>query len=270
MAIQQSGLRPFWCVTLLSALALAGCGGSGGAPTQETVAADVSDDDLQLAKLAYSPEQRVPEQFYQEVRLYPDRSEFRFHVKASDVGLDNGGNDFDLCSNDFAEALQWSAQSAISRQFDTSLSGTAETDWYFQFERTINDDEPGMLINRVFKCASFDRTGSNVIGFAGRIAKDNVDAADLRFVSEYLWQFSVYNNALNAVSSSATEATGLGHVIERVAVLVGGGSRAGCDRIEVWHWRHELDPGNGDLVSEQQFVYGFDARQTNGQVVLCD
>lgn len=273
MSDRQSNLSKL--LVLACCAAVYGCGGGSGDASPQTAAVSPPDPairDLAIAKLAYGEGERVPDGFYREPRLYPDRSEFRFHVKGSDVGIAIGDSDFELCSDDFSRALDWSAASAEARQFETTLSATGDAEWYFQFERTVQDDEPAMVINRVFKCALFDRTGLSADGYAGRLARQPVQADDLKFVSEYLWQFSFYNNALHAVlaSTGTREADALVHDIERVEVQIGAGSESGCDRVSLWTWRHRVETASGEMYSEQLFLRAFDARQVNGIVSLCD
>ncbi len=253
-------------------VALASCGGGGGAPV---VASDntASARDLSIAQTVYRGEQRVPTGFYTEPRLYPDRSEFRFHVSNTDIGLaPQAPMRFEVCNDDFVAALQWSADSASARQFQSSLAATSESDWYFEFQRDVASDDPAMLINRVFKCSALNRAGLTADGFAGQITRTPLTAEDLRYISEYLWQFSIYNNALNAVlaSDGGDDADALIHDLQRAEVLVGQGASAGCDRVELWTWRHRADPLDGRLVSEQIFERSFDARQQNGAVSLCN
>lgn len=259
---------------LLICTMLASCGGSGGGDA--TPAAAVADDggalDLAIAQQAYSADRRTPDGFYAEPRLFPDRSEFRFHVKNTDVGIDpEAPVAFEVCSDDFAEALQWSAASADVRRFNTTLSATDETDWYFEFQRAVDSDEPAVLINRVFKCTALDRAGLAPDGYAGQVMRTPLTAEDLRFISEYFWQFSPYNNALHAVTDSVAAAAPdeLLHDLRRAEIRTGAGSASGCDRVEVWTWRHSVGTGDGVLTSTQTYERGFDARRSNGVVSLC-
>ncbi|MEL7297870.1 MAG: hypothetical protein AAGJ86_09410 [Pseudomonadota bacterium] len=254
----------------LFCVALTACGG-GGSDSPIPQADSSSDPDLDIAVLAYSPDYRVPEGFYQEPDRYPDRSVFTFHVKQSDVGS-TPVVDHELCTDDFAVALDWSEQSAAARQFDTAFSASSQGEWFFEFERVANDAADSIVINRVFRCALLDRAGLDGSPFAGQVNKEPVMADDLRFLSEYFWQFSIYNNALHAVISSgpATVADGLAHDLIRAEVRVGEGNQSGCDRVELWRWRHTVDGDTGALTSEQLFQRAFDARQVNSNVSLCD
>lgn len=253
-----------WC------FALTACGGGGSDGAIPPVDSS-SDPDLDIAVLAYSADYRVPEGFYQEPDRYPDRSVFTFHVKQSDVGV-MPTVDHELCTDDFALALDWSAQSAAARQFDTAFSASSQSDWFFEFERVANDAAGSIVINRVFRCAVLDRAGLDGTAFAGQVNKQPLMADDLKFLSEYFWQFSIYNNALHAVitSAPATVADGLAHDLVRAEVRVGEGSQSGCDRVELWRWRYIVDSDTGTLTAEQQFQRAFDARQLNGSVSLCD
>ncbi len=254
----------------LACASLVACGGGGGAPE---VAVDPAPDvarDLDLATLAYSPGQRTPDGFHSEPVRYPDRSEFRFHVKSDDLGV-VAPIAFEVCTDDFAEALQWSEAGADARAFDTTLTGNAETGWYFEFDRAVVDTAPAVVINRVFKCAALDRAGLAPNGYAGQLTMRPLGGDALRFVAEYFWYFSVYNNALHAVFESVpgTEGGALVHDIRRVEVRTGSGAVAGCDRVEVWTWRWTADALTGALTSEQRFERAFDARSENGTVRLC-
>lgn len=271
MATRAAAQRRAWtrvCLQLGTAVLVTACGGDTQSPPQPDVA--VTSDDLAIAALAYAPDQRVPAGFHAEPARYADRSEFVFHVRTSDLGNPVVSADYEVCSDDFAEALQWSADSAVARAYATTLSGNLETAWFYQFERPLANDPSGIVINRVFKCATLDRSSADNAGNAGQLTKRPFAADDLKFVSEYLWHFSVYNNALHAVLSSVpgTDGTGLTHTLQRVQVETGAGAD-GCDRIAIWDWVHSADAG-GRLRSEQRFVRAFDARFEFGSVALCD
>jgi hypothetical protein len=256
---------------------LISCGGGGGqgdpavAEVAEAEQRAPGPDDLDIARLAYSAEQRTPPDFYREADRYPDRSVFRFHVDNEDVAALRDGLEpaYELCTDEFSQALRWSEEASVYRQLPSTMSDSVATDWYYQFDRAMDVDPPAMVVTRIFRCEALDRTGRAVEGYAGRLNRAQPTAADLEFVAEYLWQFSVYNNALHAVVSSegSMRDGDLVHVITRVEVVAGGGS--GCDRIELWNWEYQLDGPSGDLYAEQVFVRAFDARREGGIVSLC-
>lgn len=260
-----------WLACAGALAVLGGCGGGGASPE---IAGEMPPDaravDQRLAELAYSPDERTPPGFYSEPERYSDRSVFRFHVKSDDVGVP-AQVAFEVCTNDFAQALSWSASGAEARDFETELAGNDETVWFYEFDRMVSGTEPAVVINRVFKCSALDRQGAVPDGFAGQLTMRPLGSDELRFVAEYMWQFSRFNNALNAVYDSVpgSEAGALTHTLRRVQVQQGAGAVAGCDRIEVWHWRWRADPLDGSLSSEQHFERAFDARRENGAVRLC-
>ncbi|MEL6868845.1 MAG: hypothetical protein AAFO81_03505 [Pseudomonadota bacterium] len=260
-------------VTLAWAIAGCGAGGNDNPQTPDLASNPVGDSpDLALAERLYAGTDRVPEGFLVESAQYPDRSEFRFHVSNTDIGLGNPGQTrFEMCSDDFAEALQWSALSSAARNFQTTLSATDENDWFFEFDRDVAGPESAMVVSRVFKCATLDRSNRDAAGLAGTLNRAPATAADLKFISEYLWQFSLYNNALHAVVDSREDrsANVNAHIIERAQLLPGGAATAGCDMVEMWHWSHALEP-DGILVETDRFVRAFDVRQENGVVTACD
>ncbi|MEN7342586.1 MAG: hypothetical protein AAAFM81_06555 [Pseudomonadota bacterium] len=269
MARNTIASRLSWLATGLCVAFLSACGGGSVESNVPAPTAGADNPDLDIAKLAYSPDARVPAGFYTEPRRYPDRSEFLFHVKNVDLGI-LADNAYELCTDDFAEALQWSEQSATARGFDSDFSSSEETAWLFGFERTINDPEGSMLLNRVFKCAALDRSALADDSAAGQVNRSPVTAVDLKFLSEYLWQFSPFNNALNAVvESAAADTEFLAHDIHRVVVRVGEGSINGCDSVELWRWRHSVDSQTGELTETDAFQRAFDARRENGIVALC-
>jgi hypothetical protein len=95
-------------------------------------------------------------------------------------------------------------------------------------------------------------------------------ATELRDLSEYLWQFTKYNNVGYAVlesSGSATAAT-LSHTLH-MGVLARGGISSSCDRVDVIAWRHVLDTTTGVLQLEVTTLWSFGAREAAGVVSLC-
>lgn len=255
-----------WGLCVLLLLVAGGCGGGSGAPVTD----DLMSVDLDIAQSVYGVAPSLPSDFYRDPEPYPDRQTFTVHIKSAEVIPGHSGVNYELCSDDFPEALTWSDVNAQAQGFSTSLTGTFETDWYFQFDRAIDASEPAMLINRVFRCAQLDRSALSDTGAAGFINRRPLDLADLRWIAEYLWGFSVHNNALNAVVASTGQAgeSLLEHEILRASATRFSGTD-GCDVVEVWSMHYLADRATGQLEFQERFVRRFEARLDNGQVTIC-
>jgi hypothetical protein len=125
----------------------------------------------------------------------------------------------------------------------------------------------------VFKCAYLDRAAANLrasAGAAGTLNRRPLTAAELRDLSEYLWQFTKYNNVGYAVLDSIGSATtaALSHTLH-IGVLARGGISSSCDRVDVITWRHTLDTASGTLQLEVTTLWSFGAREASGIVSLC-
>ncbi|MEM6817456.1 MAG: hypothetical protein AAF578_01590 [Pseudomonadota bacterium] len=253
---------------LLSVLAACGGGSSSVEPLQS---ADSMVDDLAIAQSVYDAQRRTPPGFLSDPTDYPGLSEFRFHVVAQDVGLAAATDmRFEACTDDPVTAEVWSAQASAARGLTSTMTTTRDTEWFFQVDRVLDSDPTAVAVVRVFRCAALDRGTLDDAGSAGQLNRAPVTADDLRFVSEYLWQFSIFNNALQAVISSRA-ATGdgvLNHDLVRAATQVGAGVN-GCDRIDLYRWRHSVDLSDGTLTEETVWLRSFDAEQTGGNVSLC-
>ncbi len=253
------------CIALI-ALATASCGGGSGSEA-ESVQPDV--EALSIARQVYGIEPSVPADFYVDVDPYPDRQTLTVHVRENEIRPSSQAMDFEACSDDFAEALDWSATQAAQRGLLTTLAGTSESEWYFQFDREVQEADPAMFLNRVFKCRQFDRSAITD-GHVGHINRQPVNAADLKFMVEYLWGFSEYNNAFHAVvSSRADSGATLSHTIVRAEAIRQVGAER-CDLIETWSHSYSVSEASG-LISEQvRYLDVFRARLRAGSAELCD
>ena len=262
-------LRP--AVLFGLAMVLAGCGGGSGAPAALPSPVDSGSEDIGIARAVYGIDPPTPGDFYRDPQPYPDRQTFTVHIRKNEVHPGQGGMNYEECTDDFAEALSWSEINAAAQGLATSLTGNSENEWYYQFDRAIEASEPAMLINRAFKCSTIDRSGVSDSGDAGAINRRPLGAADVRWIAEYLWGFSSYNNALNAVISSSGHSTSdrLEHRILRASAIRFAGT-GGCDIIEIWSLDYSADRTTGVLVYREDFVRMFEARYENGQASLCE
>lgn len=245
-------------------LTLVACGAGGGDAPAGPLPGDV--ERLDIARAVYAVAPSVPAAFYAEPDPYPDRSTLRYHVLESEIST-AADADWEACVDDFSSASQHAAASAAARGYPGAATGSSETAWFFQFDRTIEAAEPAMLIVRLFKCSAFDRS-VRADGVAGRLNAVPVTAADLRFVAEYLWSIGPFNNALNAVVDSRGDTGELSHRLRRAAAerLAGAG---GCDIVEVWDLVYTVDGASGLVSVDETFVDVFEARYEAGAVSLC-
>ncbi len=249
-------------------LGLAAC----GAPTADVdVAERVSTwEPLAVAQAVYAIEPTTPADFYKEADPYPDRLTLTAHVARTDIEPGSVDPDFAVCSDSQTEAAAWSDAAAENMSDQSQRMGDRVSDWYYQFDHDLGASPPVLLQSRVFRCAALDRS----VVADGVVARINLAAplaSDLKFVVEYLWNFSASNNALSAVirSQSLNTTDVLEHeLLEATARKFQGAG--GCDRIQVVRVRFRLDPMNS-LVTRSSSVAGeFDAKLEAGAAVLCE
>ncbi len=267
-----------WFVVALPLL-LAACGG-GGAPvttqSPQSVAqppADgrpVTQSDTEIAQLIYGDTQRTPAGFFSDpvpaVAGYVSTS----HIKAPDVGL--GTRPYELCTDDWNQALQWSESAATRGSSYDALTGNGDSAMYFEFDRLRNGTPQGYIRQRVFKCAFVNRDDIDLrqpAGAAGRLNGPQPQAADLRQLSEYLWEFTPYNNTGNVVLRSVG-ASSAGMLTQTLYLASkSAGVNGACDSIQVLEWTHTLDTATGNITRAVTSLWSFTVRQEAGSVAVC-
>jgi len=273
--------KPYQAVALV--LWLAGCGGGSGdsASSAVSVAAatpgaayGITLTNLQIATALYLDSQRTPPGFLQDTAPPAQGPVATAHLKTTDIAA-LPASTYELCTNDWNQALSWSETAATYHGVYASLLGNSSTTSYFEFDRLLPDLPPVYVRQRVYLCGYLDRSDSNMAvsdGPAGVLNLKTAAAADLRQLVEYLWRFTDWNNYGSAVlSSTATPvpvATGPAHQL-LIANLVAGGSGPGCDRIDILKWEHDLDPSTGALVRSLSTLWSFSAQQVGSAAAYC-
>jgi hypothetical protein len=272
-----------WRIALLAAtLALSSCGGGGSdgssssAASAATAPRPVTQSDLDIARSIYGGAARTPANFYSDAAPSGQSYVSTMHLKNSDVETSGAGQPqplYELCTNDWNEALAWSEEAAHRTSPYAALVETSEGARYFEFGRSRSGDPQFYLRARVFKCAYLDRSSADLraaTGPAGRLNQRPLTAAELQTLSEYLWQFTQFNNFGHTVlkSSGAVTRAGLSHTLH-LASLSRGGVSAGCDRISVIAWRHDLDAATGAVELNVDTLWTFGARESAGVAELC-
>jgi hypothetical protein len=263
---------------LPSGLALLLCGCGGGAETLSTTPPTasatgvVAQSNSQIASLIYSDTQRTPAGFYTDAAPVFAGYVATSHLKTID--LNNAAVlRYELCSDDFNQALQWSETANSVSGDNAALTGNETTAQYFEFDRLRAGTPQGYLRQRIYKCAYLNRSTVDLqagSGEAGILNTRPLDAASLKQVSEYLWQFTSYNNFGNVVLSStgATDNNNLTHSVI-IATLVRASNAGSCDTVNVTDWKHSMNTGTGELTLSVTPLFNFRAQESGGAVSVC-
>lgn len=264
----------------LAALALSACGGGGGdnaapAPSASAPPRPVTQSDLEIAQTVYGTGPRTPAGFYSDPAPSGHDYVSTMHLKNADIDAAAVAPQplYELCTDDWNQALGWSELGAENSPQYSDLVETNDDPRFFEFGRVRQGDPPFYIRARVFKCAYLDRAAANLrvsAGPAGTLNRRPLTATELRDLSEYLWQFTKYNNVGSAVldSAGASSSTTLSHTLH-IGVLAREGISSSCDRVDVIAWRHTLDTTTGNLQLEVSTLWSFGAREQAGAVSLC-
>jgi hypothetical protein len=259
-------------------LLLCACGGgaadNGAAPTVSTasVSTGVTQTNNQIASLIYTDSQRTPSGFsLDDVPVFSGYVSTS-HLKTTDINS-SAVLHYELCTDDFNQALQWSETANSLNGDNATLTGNDSSERYFEFDRLRAGTPQGYLRQRVYKCAYLNRNTVDLqasVGDAGILNARPMDAATLKSLSEYLWQFTRYNNFGNVVlsSSGATGTNSLTHSLV-IAMLTRASSSGSCDAIDVVTWKHTLNTTTGDLTLSVTPLLSFHAQESSGAVSVC-
>jgi hypothetical protein len=264
----------------LAACVLSACGGGGGdssapSPTASAPPRPVTQSDLQIAQSVYGTGPRTPAGFYSDPAPSGHDYVSTMHLKNADVDAAAVAPQplYELCTDDWNQALNWSELGAQNSPQYSDLVETNDDPRFFEFGRVRQGDPTFYVRARVFKCAYLDRAAANLraaAGPAGTLNRRPLTATELRDLSEYLWKFTKYNNVGYAVleSSGSSTSTTLSHTLH-IGVLARGGISGSCDRVDVIAWRHTLDTTTGTLQLEVTTLWSFGAREQASAVSLC-
>lgn len=269
--------RPWELLLLLAATALlllTSCGGSGDEAAAPSPVQNASD--LPIAQQVYAGTPRTPADFYSESPpVGVTGTVATLHLKNSDVAPAANGPRYEMCTDDSAQAISWSEMRPSFNGSYADIVDMSSDAQRFEIIRVPRSDSTARLQHRVFRCSYLDRSTTNLdteSGSAGTVNSRPVDPAGLKRLSEYLWRFTIHNNADHIVlSTSATTAPAgqLAHTIE-MARLTRAATSTECDMITVLRWRHVADTTTGVLQRDLSEVRSIRARRDNlGTVTLC-
>jgi hypothetical protein len=272
------------------AMSLVACGGGGSAAPassspQNVTASPVSSPapsqpstgaaDLALATRLYKGDERTPAGFDVEVRpASVSGTVSTRHLKNTDfaTGPQAASPTYEVCTNDMAQALDWSERQSTWNGQYSDLAEVRGDAHVFEIVRVPRADTTAMVRHRVFKCDYLDRSSSDLRvdnGAAGAMNQRPLTADELEALSEYLWQFTMYNNADYAVESSARSVNGseLKQTI-RLGQLVRG-ANGGCDTVQLRDWTHTMNTTDGTLSRALTDVRTYQVKSTGGVVGTC-
>jgi hypothetical protein len=279
MRHMQTLISNLRCCAIASAVLLVGCGGGGGESSSTSPAAiapprPVEQSDLQIAATIYQGTDRTPSGFYSEASPGGHASVATLHVKNTDIdpSLEKSAAEYELCTNDWNQALSWSETNALNSTQYSNLVSTEDDERFFEFGRVQTGTPELYVQERIYKCAYLNRAAANLrspTGEAGQLNVRPLTSDELRRFSEYFWQFTTYNNFGHVVLKSSGSSTGsLEHTLH-IASLVRGGVSASCDRVDVVAWRHRVNGTTGALTLDVQPLWSFGAHESAGIAELC-
>ncbi len=273
---------------------LAACGGGGGGagaappsssspspapgvspPAAVTTPPPANTADLDLAARIYKGDARTPSGFAVETRPSNVAGTLTTrHLKNTDfaTGPQAMSPMYEVCTNDMAQAIDWSERQATWQGQYSDLVEVRSDEHFFEVVRVPRADVTAMIRHRVFRCDYLDRTGTDLrsdAGSAGSMNQRPLTAGELEKLAEYLWQFTVFNNADFAVESSTTAISG-NSIVEtiRMGQLVRGTAGA-CDMVQVVDWTHTMNAADGSLTRVLTNVRSFKVKSTANGADSC-
>jgi hypothetical protein len=270
---------------------LAACGGGGGAatPSSSTPAQPVVDApppavpstpstidaDLALASRLYKGDERTPAGFDVEARPSNVTGTLSTrHIRNTDLatGPQAISPTYELCTNDMAQAMDWSERQATWNGQYSDMAEVNADSHMFEIVRVPRADPTALLRHRVFRCDYLDRSGTDLradAGDAGDMNQRPLTSDELESLTEYLWQFTIFNNADYAVQSSMRSATGAMLVQTiRMGELIRGASGS-CDTVQIVDWTHTMSSTDGSLTRTVSNVRSFQVKNELSGVASC-
>ena len=278
-------------LVLMSLATLTACGGGGGASAPAssnsqsasvtppapvvTTPPSTAAADLSLASRLYKGNERTPAGFDVEARPTNVVGTLSTrHLKNTDLaaGPQAAGPTFEVCTNDMAQAIDWSERQASWQGQYSDLVEVRSDAHMFEVVRVPRADVTAMLRHRVFRCDYLDRSNTDLrtdVGAAGWMNQRPLTADELETLSEYLWQFTMFNNSDYAVESSTRSASGdtLTQTI-RMGQLVRGASGS-CDTVQLVDWTHSMNTVNGSLTRSLTNVRTFQVKSAGSVAQSC-
>jgi hypothetical protein len=231
--------------------------------------------DLALASRLYKGDERTPAGFDVETRPASVVGTLSTrHLKNTDFAAGPQGisTTYEVCTNDMAQAIDWSERQATWQGQYSDLVEVRSDTHMFEVVRVPRADVTAMIRHRVFRCDYLDRSNTDLridVGAAGSMNQRPLTADELEKLSEYLWQFTLFNNSDYVVESStrSTRGNDLVQTI-RVGQLVRGASGS-CDTVQLSDWTHTMNAADGTLTRALSNVRSYQVKSTSSGATSC-
>ncbi len=267
-SVVLQALRFLW--TGLFILLLTACSGGSGSDSEERAAiTNASAVDMNIATALYY-DQRTPEGFYKEA-YQGDQFYLANHVKNIDLlplADRQGVTVFELTSDDFIEAMDWSEQSATLQSTYKQMVANSETLLYHQFTRVDPATPQFVHLNRVLKASVLDRNGVTDT-YRGRITLASMNADDVKLIIEYLWTFTINNNYGTAVISSAINETVNDFEYVMQQARLNSHFDGSCDTIDIYDVRYTVSKASGFILKNETLQREISAKRTGNFLEIC-
>jgi hypothetical protein len=231
--------------------------------------------DLALASRLYKGDERTPAGFDVEARPASVVGTLSTrHLKNTDFATGPQGISatFEVCTNDMAQAIDWSEKQSTWQGQYSDLVDVRSDAHMFEVVRVPRADVAAMIRHRVFRCDYLDRSNTDLradVGAAGAMNQRPLTADELEKLTEYLWQFTMFNNADYAVESSTRSASG-GALMQtiRMGQLVRGATGA-CDTVQISDWTHTMNSADGTLTRSLSNVRSYPVKGASSGAMSC-
>ncbi|MBN1377613.1 MAG: hypothetical protein JXA04_00090 [Gammaproteobacteria bacterium] len=266
--------------TLCLSIALLGCGGSSDSSdnqeaSQQVGASGTGPDSTQLVLDSIYYNRRTPGDFYTEPQPDPGVYQTISHIKNSDVMLPGSYDDttprYELCANDFSEALDWSttASSGLGNLVDNT-----EHALFYQFTYTPLASPELNNLQRVYKCSMLDRSALDIRDLntdLGQYTETVQNSANIKLLIEYLWSFTESNNYGNAILNNTISDAGnyYLHTMQHARLTSALALGSTCDRIDIYLVNYQIQKSDGAITVSEDLQNILYSRYQDGNATIC-
>lgn len=261
----------------LCLLVAAGCGGGGsGTPGNGPETSNLGFAGftaLEIADAIYEGTTPRPAGFYAEPSRDPQFFYSTRHLKNTDIDatarLDPQAAEFEVCVSDSVEAEDLERQTRPPGSLMLAATRTAE---YHEFERSDPVDATRRALVRLLRCQWIDRSAVNLRAptqASGILNRRPVTNADLRLLAEYLFTFSIYNNADYWIMESTERSPG-GDIEHRLSIAeLQRGAVSGCDLLVLFNWDFSTAPSVGEVRQRETTLWTKSVRRQGSSAADC-